>query len=161
MVADGHKLVGKDTHVKLRCKGGVSGTSKYYRVLGVFQKYYTMCVFPLQDLIGWNASEKKEELRKTRVLTKLVEKAGSCVRVVALEKGGSWGPQHVYAVKGLDELLEVHGEIEGVQLTKGTTSDQASKMAKCGATRPGALAARQMEETKHPNALIGVITRAS
>ena len=60
--------------------------------------------------MGWD----QEELKKTQVLAKLVEKIGSCVRDVESKKDGSWGPQHVYVMKGLDELLEVHGEMEAI-----------------------------------------------
>ena len=42
------------------------------------------------------------------------ENTGICFRDVELKKDGSWGPQHVYVVKGLDELLGVHGETEGI-----------------------------------------------
>ena len=67
------------------------------------------------------------------MLAKLVEKTGSCVRDVELKKDGSLGSQHMYVMKGLAELLEVHGEIEGIQLMKAiqlmqaTTRDLASK----------------------------------
>ena len=100
--------------MELRCKRGGRETKEHYSVLVMVQKYYNQWFASLHDLIGWDEGEKKEELNKTRVLAKLVEKTGSSVRDVELKMGGEWGPQHVCVVKGLDELLGVHGEIEGM-----------------------------------------------
>ena len=44
-------------------------------------------------------------------MARLMEKSGSAVEEVNLEKGGKWGPQHVYVVKGLD-VLGVEVELE-------------------------------------------------
>ena len=45
-------------------------------------------------------------------MARLMEKSGSAVKEVKLEKGGRWGPHHVYVVKGLDEVFGVEGELE-------------------------------------------------
>ena len=45
-------------------------------------------------------------------MARLMERSGSAVEGVKLEKGGEWGPQHVYVVKDLDEVLGVEGELE-------------------------------------------------
>ena len=45
-------------------------------------------------------------------MARLMEKSGSAVKDVKLEKGVKWGLQHVYVVKGLDEVLGVEVELE-------------------------------------------------
>ena len=45
-------------------------------------------------------------------MARLMEKSGSVVKEVNLEKGGKWGPHHMFVVKGLDEVLGVEGELE-------------------------------------------------
>ena len=46
------------------------------------------------------------------MLARIAEKTGNAFRDVRLEKGGKWGPQHVFVVKGLDELVKVKGDLE-------------------------------------------------
>lgn len=91
VVGDGQKKVGMDALVELRCKRGRRKTSEYHRVLGVFHKYYNKWFVHPQEFVARNGSEKQEDLKKTRVLAKLVEKTGSCVRDVELKTDGSWG----------------------------------------------------------------------
>ena len=83
-------------------------------MLGIFQKYYNKWFISLQDQVRWNGNNKNEELKKTRVLTRLAEKTGNAFRDVKLEKGAEWGPQHVFVVKGLDELVGVKGDLEDI-----------------------------------------------
>ena len=45
-------------------------------------------------------------------MARLMERLGISVKEVKLERGGKWGPQHVYVVKGLDEVLGMEGESE-------------------------------------------------
>ena len=58
VVGDGEKKVGRDTLMKLRCKRGGSGTSEYYRVRGVFHKYYNKWFVPLQEFIVWDGTKR-------------------------------------------------------------------------------------------------------
>ena len=84
-------------------------------MLAVFDKHHNNWSTLVQDSADWNdwVSKKEEkELKKTKVLLRLVKSQGlASVEDVKLEKNGEWGPQHVHVVKGLDKLLSVKGNI--------------------------------------------------
>ena len=81
-------------------------------MLVIFQKYYNKRFVSLQEQLRWSRNKKKEDLKKTRVLTRSEEKTGNTLRDVKLEKVSIWGPWHVFVVKGLDELFGVKGDLE-------------------------------------------------
>ena len=61
-------------------------------MLVIFQKYYNKRFVSLQEQLRWSRNKKKEDLKKTRVLTRRAEKTGNAFRDVKLEKGSKWGP---------------------------------------------------------------------
>ena len=63
-------------------------------------------------MIGWGENKLAKELKKTQLMARLMEKSGSAVKEVKLEKGGKWGPHHMYVFKGLDGVLGVEDELE-------------------------------------------------
>ena len=42
----------------------------------------------------------------------MMEKTGSLFKEVNPEKGGKWGPQHVYVIQALNDVLGVECDLE-------------------------------------------------
>ena len=95
----------RDTLVKFLCKSGKWETMEFYRVLWLFNKYYNKWSPSLDD--AFVSGENGVVIKTPRVLARMVEKRGSLIKEVKLEKGGRWGPQNVYVIKTLNCVLGV------------------------------------------------------
>ena len=51
-------------------------------------------------------------LDNPRVLVRMMKKSGHIVKETKLERGGDWGPQHVYVIRLLSEVLGVECDLE-------------------------------------------------
>ena len=90
---------------------GGETTTELYGVLAVFDKYYDKWYNSVQDSIDWSNCMSENELKKSKMLPRLMKSQGIAVEDVKLKKYGEEGLQHVYVVKGLDKLLGVKGNI--------------------------------------------------
>ena len=51
-------------------------------------------------------------IKNPRVLARMMEKRGSLINEVKLEKGGKWGPQHFYVIEDLNDVLGVECDLK-------------------------------------------------
>ena len=93
------------TFVKFLCKSGKSETTEFYQIKGFFNKYYNKRLTSLYRTFV--SGENGVGIKNPRVLTRMMEKRGSIIKEVKLEKGGRWGPQNVYVIKTLNCVLGV------------------------------------------------------
>ena len=45
-------------------------------------------------------------MKNARVLARMVKKTGSNYQEVELNKGGDWGPSHIFCVKNYGDILD-------------------------------------------------------
>ena len=100
----------RNTLMKFLCKSGKSETTDFYWILGLFKKYYNK---RFHYLDGTFVSDDNEAgIKNPRVLSRMMEKRGSIIKEVKLEKGGMWGPNHVYEIKALNDVLGVECDLD-------------------------------------------------
>ena len=78
--------VDRDTLVKFLCKSGKSEATDFYWIQEFFNKYYNKCFPSLDDTFV--SGENGVGIKNPHVLVRMMEKRGSLVKEVNLEKGG-------------------------------------------------------------------------
>ena len=61
------------------------------------------------DQFLWSEDESK--VANVRVLTRMMKKQGSSYCDIDLVKGGMWGPQQVYCIRSLKDILKLECDL--------------------------------------------------
>ena len=92
--------------VTINCKQGETESIEYYRVLGIFSKYYNNLFFYIgSNKIIWN-----KYFKKYKVLARLIQKDNTEYKKFQLEKDGYSGPKYMFYIKHICEILTLHPE---------------------------------------------------
>ena len=115
---DSDDFIKWDTLVKLSVKKGGQISSQYYRVLGIFDKYYNRwfvdfnkdkkVTFNPRSGTQWKAYSKKYKL----LVRMMVRTEQSEFEEVELEKNGKWSPKAVFRIVYLNDVLSVEMKLE-------------------------------------------------
>ena len=114
---DSDNFIERDTLIKLSVKKGGQVTSRYYRVLGIFSKYYNKWCVPWEARRQvvfnpqgrtWEAYSKKYKLLVR--MMKLTEQSDS--EEVELKKDGEWSPKAVFRIVSPADVLSVETKLE-------------------------------------------------
>ena len=116
---DSDDFIERNTLIKLSLKKGGQVSSQYYRVLGIFDKYYNKwfpefekdkkVTFNPQPGKKWKAYSERYKLlvrmmMKTQQLSEFEE--------VELKKDGKWSPKAVFRIVSLKDVLSVEMKLE-------------------------------------------------
>ena len=115
---DSDNFIERDTLVKLSVKKGGQISSQYYRVLGIFDKYYNkwFVEFNKDKQVTFNpqsGTQWKAYSRKYKLLVRMMNRTQqSEFEEVELEKDGKWSPKAVFRIVSLNDVLSVEMKLE-------------------------------------------------